>query len=51
MTDLQKDILVGILFVTGIFGFMSGAFIISATTFAVSAMFSNINLTSRMQSQ
>ncbi len=50
MTDLQKDILVGLLFVTGIFGFISGAFIVSAVVFAVSAMFSNINLTSRLQS-
>lgn len=50
MTDFQKDILVGLLFVTGLFGFISGAFIVSAVVFAASAIFSNINLTSRMQS-
>ena len=50
MTELQKDILVGLLFVTGLFGFISGAFIVSAVVFAVSAIFSNIHLTSRMQS-
>ena len=50
MTDFQKDILVGLLFVTGLFGFISGAFIVSAVVFAASAMFSNIHLTSRMQS-
>jgi hypothetical protein len=50
MTDLQKDILVGLLFVTGIFGFISGAFIVSAVVFAVSAIFSNVHLTNRLQS-
>jgi len=50
MTDLQKDILVGLLFVTGIFGFISGAFIVSAVIFAVSAIFSNVHLTNRLQS-
>ena len=50
MTDFQKDIFVGLLFTTGIFGFISGAFIVSAVVFAVSAMFSNIPLTSRTQS-
>lgn len=50
MTDLQKDILVGLLFVTGIFGFISGAFIISAVVFAASAIFSNVSLTNRLQS-
>jgi hypothetical protein len=49
MTDLQKDILVGLLFVTGIFGFISGAFVISAVVFAVSAIFSHLNLTQNLQ--
>ena len=46
MTDFQKDILVGLLFIIGLFGFISGAFIVSAVVFATSAIFSNINLTS-----
>ena len=50
MNDLQKDILVGLLFVTGIFGFISGAFMVSAVVFGISALFSNIYLTNRMQS-
>lgn len=41
MTEFQKDILVGALFVSGIFGFISGAFIISAVLFAATAVFSN----------
>jgi len=50
MTDFHKDIFVGLLFVVGIFGFISGAFIVSAVVFAVSAIFSNMHLTSRVQS-
>jgi len=50
MTDFQKDIFVGLLFVIGILGFISGSFIVSAVVFAVSAMFSNIHFTSRIQS-
>ena len=49
MTHLQKDILVGLLFIIGIFGFISGAFIVSAAVFATSAIFSNINLSRRLQ--
>lgn len=49
MTDLHKDIIVGLLFITGLYGFISGAFILSAAVFAVSAIFSNIHLTSRLQ--
>ena len=50
MTDFQKDILVGFLFITGLFGFISGAFIISAVVFATSAMLSNIHLANGAQS-
>ena len=49
MTDLQKDILVGLLFITGLYGFISGAFIVSATAFAASAIISNIHLSGRLQ--
>jgi len=49
MTDLQKDILVGLLFVAGIFGFISGAFIVSTVIFAASAILSNIHFTGRLQ--
>lgn len=43
MTEFQKDILVGALFVSGIFGFISGAFIISAVLFSATAIFSNVH--------
>lgn len=49
MTNFQIDICVGLLFITGIYGFISGAFIVSAAVFAMSAIFSNIHLAGRMQ--
>lgn len=45
MNDLQKDILTGTIFITGLLGFISGEFIISSALFATSAIASNINLT------
>jgi len=48
MKDLQKDILVGLLFIIGIFGFTSGAFIVSTVVFAISAVLSNIHFTKRL---
>jgi CheY-specific phosphatase CheX len=44
MSNLNKDILIGILFLTGLVGFISGEFIISSTLFLVAAIASNINL-------
>ncbi len=43
MSDLHKDILVGLLFLTGILGFMGGEFIVSTVIFATAAIFSNIH--------
>ena len=42
MSDLQKDILIGILVITGLIGFISGEFIISSTLFAAAAIASNL---------
>jgi CheY-specific phosphatase CheX len=39
---MQKDIVNGLLFVIGIFGFISGAFIASTVIFAAAAILSNI---------
>ncbi len=49
MTSLQKDLLIAALFITGIFGFISGAFIISSALFATAAILSNIHLSQRLQ--
>jgi len=43
MNDLYKDILTGLVFITGLFGFISGEFIISSTLFAAAAIASNVN--------
>ena len=42
MSDLYKDILIGLLFVTGIWGFISGQFIVSTILFAGAAIYSNM---------
>jgi len=47
MSNLNKDILTGIMFTTGLFGFISGEFIISSTLFASAVISSNINLNSK----
>lgn len=43
MTNFTKDILIGSLFILGVFVFMSGEFIISTVAFASAAIFSNIS--------
>jgi hypothetical protein len=42
MNDFQRDILIGLMFVAGIFGFISGEFIISTLLFASAAIFTNL---------
>lgn len=44
MTNLQRDILTGLTFVTGVIGFISGEFIISSALFAATTFASNINV-------
>ncbi|CAD6876680.1 hypothetical protein ACH5Y9_03830 [Methylomonas sp. BW4-1] len=44
MNDLQKDILNGLAFITGVIGFMSGEFILSSALFASTTVASNINV-------
>ncbi len=48
MSDFQKDVLTGLMFITGLFGFMSGEFIISSTLFASAAISSNINVSRKL---
>jgi hypothetical protein len=50
MTDIQRDILIGLMFVVGILGFLSGEFIVSTIMFATAAIFSNIILSQRLHS-
>ena len=44
MSDFHKDVLTGVVFVTGLIGFFSGEFVISSMLFASAAIGSNINL-------
>jgi hypothetical protein len=44
MSDFYKDVLTGIVFVTGVFGFVSGEFIISSALFATAAIASSITM-------
>ena len=43
MNDFYKDILTGVVFITGLLGFVSGEFIISSALFATAAVASNVN--------
>ncbi|NOT83309.1 MAG: hypothetical protein HOP02_00715 [Methylococcaceae bacterium] len=48
MNDFKADVILGLIFMTGIFGFISGEFIISTVLFASAAIYSNVNLTRRL---
>ncbi len=40
--SISKDIFIGLLFIIGILGFISGEFILSTLLFAAAAIFSNL---------
>ncbi len=42
MKDIKRDIVIGLLFLTGIWGFISGGYVFSALMFASAAIYSNI---------
>jgi len=42
-SNLYKDILTGVFFTVGVFGFMSGEFILSTLLFAAATVSSNLN--------
>ncbi|QPK62393.1 hypothetical protein IVG45_16255 [Methylomonas sp. LL1] len=42
MNDLSKDVLIGSLFIAGIWSFISGLFVISTVIFATTSLFSNM---------
>ncbi len=46
--SMKEDITIGALFISGIWGFISGAFIVSTVLFAAAAMASNIFLRERV---
>ncbi len=49
MTDFKRDFLIGLMFIAGVLGFISGEFIVSTVLFACAAIFSNVFLNRRLQ--
>ena len=48
MSDLRKDILIALMFIVGIFGFISGEFVVSTIMFATAAILSNIAVSRKL---
>lgn len=42
MNEFRKDILIGLIFIAGVFGFISGEFVISTILFASAAIAGNV---------
>ena len=47
--NLYKDIATGLLFTTGVFGFMSGEFIISTVLFGAATISSNLDFSGSLK--
>lgn len=48
MNDFNKDIFIGLMFVAGIWSFISGQFIFSTVLFAVAAIYSNMAMRAKL---
>lgn len=48
MSNFNKDIFIGVMFITGIWSFISGQFIISTVLFGTAAIYSNIVIRARL---
>ncbi len=48
-SNLYKDILTGIFFTTGVFGFMSGEFILSTMLFGAATISSNLDFSGSLK--
>jgi len=51
MNNFNKDIFIGLVFVIGIWSFISGQFIFSAVLFAVTAIYSNTGMKAKLNNQ
>ncbi|MGR8936062.1 MAG: hypothetical protein ACU837_17045 [Gammaproteobacteria bacterium] len=51
MNDFSRDILIGAMFVIGIWSFMSGQFIVSAVLFGSAAIFTNIVMRAKINNR
>lgn len=50
MNNFNKDIIIGLIFIAGIWSFISGQFVISTVLFAVAAIYSNIVMRVKLNS-
>jgi hypothetical protein len=50
MNSFNKDIIIGLMFIAGIWSFISGQFIISTILFASAAIYSNIVMRAKLNS-
>jgi len=50
MNNFNKDIIIGLMFIIGIWSFISGQFIISTVFFAGAAIYSNIVMRAKLNS-
>lgn len=50
MTELNKDILIGSLLISGVLSFVSGLFVISTVLFAATTLFSNMGGNASLES-
>jgi hypothetical protein len=48
MTNFNNDIIIGLMFIGGIWSFLSGQFIISTVLFAGAAIYSNIVMRAKL---
>jgi hypothetical protein len=51
MSNLTKDVFIGLFIITGVWSFISGQFIISTLVFASAALLSNITMQPILQEQ
>jgi hypothetical protein len=49
MNNFKKDVIMGLTFITGIYSFISGDFILSNVLFAGAAIYTNILLTYKLR--
>ena len=47
MREFRRDVFIGLMFTTGILGFISGEFVLSTLFFASAAIYSNIAMSQR----
>lgn len=50
MSDFNRDIIIGLLFITGVWSFISGQFIVSTVLFGGAAIYSNVVMRTNFES-